>query len=560
MSTAITFQNTASAPHPPAGMVSSHPRPSKGGAHKPLNIKVTNPLESSGNSSESSSPKLSKKVLPIRIVRRNGHQVRVVRGGKSSKAPALSASFVGFNVPPQKSKDRDQVGGSSNFDSTVKKTDRHFTGFMIESNPRAKEIAKLQNKANKASDIVDGLYVASDLTGAVKAVEPFVEQGHAFPGREFGLAKGFISVAISILGFLSQALTKKATLKSSIKDKAGDVSGSELSTLGICRYGSAMISSTMGLTSAIGAYTGMSQLSGRAIHLTGSVSSTLSMAFILMTAVGRDENIRNIKMEIYAKGIEGIHQQLVDISDEDLRRVVAFADKNPNHTKEESLRLINEIKARKIVPERIIKKYEKNPDALHLVEAFMLAKRDHYGRFIGSKNVRRILQDPSCEFNSKGESYYTTKGLLRSKIFSELELNSTLWKIVKLLTLTTIGVTVAANFITLGASEFVIAIFNLAISVGWTVVDSYFFVKDYIDGKYTRDQLMAHLVAQLSIVLVSLGATVLSPFSSMAVQISLISVAATAIVYNFARDFFFKQKTSNRHHLPTVVNGDSVDV
>ncbi|MBM3195006.1 MAG: hypothetical protein FJZ60_04495 [Chlamydiae bacterium] len=278
-----------------------------------------------------------------------------------------------------------------------------------------------------------------------------------------------------------------------------------------------------------------------------------------MTAAQREENIRNIKMEIYARGIEGIHKKLVDISDEDLRRVVAFANKNPDRTQEESLRLINEIKARKIVPERVIKKFEKNPDALHLVEAFMLAKRDHYGRFIGPKNVRRILQDPSCEFNSKGASYYKSKGLLESKILNELGLNSTLWKIVKVLSLTTIGVTIAANFITLGASELVIAIFNLAISVGWAVVDSYFFVKDYIDGKYTKDQLIAHIVSQVSIVLVSLGATVLSPFSSMTVQISLISVAASAIIYNFARDFFFKQKSSNRHHVPAEVSSDSVD-
>jgi hypothetical protein len=492
-------------------------------------------------------------------VRRDWHQVRLVRGGKSSKAPVSNASFLGFNVPPRRSRDREQLGGSSNLDSTVKKTDRHFTGFMLGSNPRAEEIAKLQNRANKASDIVDGLYVASDLTGAIKAVEPFVEQGHTFPGREFGLAKGVISIAIAILGFFSQASTKKATTKSSIKGKVGDESGSELSALGIGRYGSAMISSTMGLTSAIGAYTGISQLSGRAIHLTGSISSTLSMAFIFMTAAGRDENIRDIKMEIYAHGLKGIHKQLVDISDEDLKRVVAFADKDTKYTEEESLRLINEIKARKIVPERVIKKLQKNPDALHLVEAFMLAKRDHYGRFIGSKNVRRILKDPSCELNSKGASYYTNKGLLESKILSELELNSTLWKIVKVLSLTTIGVTIAANFITLGASEFVIAIFNLAISVGWAVVDSYFFVKDYIDGKYTKDQLMAHIVSQMSIVLVSLGATVLSPFSSMTVQISLISVAAAAIIYNFARDFFFKEKSSNRHQVPAEVNSDQVD-
>ncbi|MBU6148988.1 MAG: hypothetical protein KGQ54_02195 [Verrucomicrobia bacterium] len=558
MSKAITSQNTISASHLPAGMVSSHPRLSKGGAHKPLNIRPTNPLESSGNSSESSSPKLSKKFTPIRIIR-NGHQVRVFRGGKSSKAPALGASFVGFNVPPRKSNQRNQVGGSSNLDSTVKKTDRHFTGFMLGSNPRAEEIAKLQNKASKASDIVDALYVASDLTGAIKAVEPFVEQGHTFPGREFGLAKGVISIAIAILGFFAQTSTKKATSKSTFNGKVGDESGSELSALGIGRFGSAMVSSTMGLTSAIGAYTGMSQLSGRAIHLTGSISATLSMAFIFMTAAERDENIRKIKMEIYAHGIEGIHKKLVDISDEDLKRVVAFADKNTNRTSEESLRLINEIKARKIVPERVIKKFEKNPDALHLVEAFMLAKRDHYGRFIGPKNVRRILRDPSCEFNSKGASYYKNKGLLESKILNELGLNSTLWKIVKVLSLTTIGVTIAANFITLGASELVIAIFNLAISVGWAVVDSYFFVKDYIDGKYTKDQLMAHIVSQMSIVLVSLGATVLSPFSSMTVQISLISVAAAAIIYNFARDFFFKQKSTNRHQVPAEVNSDPVD-
>jgi len=490
-------------------------------------------------------------------VRGFGHQVRVVSKSGSSKVSASGASFLGFNVPPRRASD--QAEKSPHFDSTLKKTDRHFAGFMLGSNPRAAEIAKLQNKASKASDIVDGLYVASDLTGAVKAVEPFVEQGHTFPGREFGLAKGVISIAIAILGFFAQATTKKATSKSSFNGKVGDESGSKLSAFGIGRYGSAMVSSTMGLTSAIGAYTGMSQLSGRAIHLTGSISSTLSMTFIFMTAAQREENIRNIKMEIYARGIEGIHKKLVDISDEDLRRVVAFANKNPDRTQEESLRLINEIKARKIVPERVIKKFEKNPDALHLVEAFMLAKRDHYGRFIGPKNVRRILQDPSCEFNSKGASYYKSKGLLESKILNELGLNSTLWKIVKLLSLTTIGVTIAANFITLGASELVIAIFNLAISVGWAVVDSYFFVKDYIDGKYTKDQLKAHIVSQMSIVLVSLGATVLSPFSSMTVQISLISVAAAAIIYNFARDFFFKQKSSNRHHVPADVSSDSVD-
>lgn len=556
MSTTITSQNRQSDMPPQEGVGSSHPP--VGGAPISLKFRPIGPHNARAGSRGSSSPKSSKKFRPVKVVRGFGHQVRVVSKSGSSKVSASGASFLGFNVPSRQASD--QAEKSPHFDSTLKKTDRHFTGFMLGSNPRAAEIAKLQNKASKASDIVDGLYVASDLTGAVKAVEPFVEQGHTFPGREFGLAKGVISIAIAILGFFAQAITKKATSKSSFNGKVGDVSGSELSALGIGRYGSAMVSSTMGLTSAIGAYTGMSQLSGRAIHLTGSISSTLSMTFILMTAAQREENIRNIKMEIYAHGIEGIHKKLVDISDEDLRRVVAFADKNPDRTQEESLRLINEIKARKIVPERVIKKFEKNPDALHLVEAFMLAKRDHYGRFIGPKNVRRILQDPSCEFNSKGASYYKNKGLLESKILNELGLNSTLWKIVKVLSLTTIGVTIAANFITLGASELVIAIFNLAISVGWAVVDSYFFVKDYIDGKYTKDQLMAHIVSQMSIVLVSLGATVLSPFSSMAVQISLISVAATAIVYNFARDFFFKQKSTNRHQVPAEVSSESVDV
>ncbi|NDE63213.1 MAG: hypothetical protein EB053_02530 [Chlamydiae bacterium] len=478
------------------------------------------------------------------------------------KGAVAGPSFFGFNAPARSRKSPLNVTtGITNLKKQAPTTflpdaQGDFKGYSIKDNPRVMEIARLKTCAEKTSDIVNGLFVASDLTGTAKSIEPFVDKSHQqFAGREFGLANAIISVAISILGFASQAFKWKTAEKSSIRGKVGDVSGSSLSTMGLARYCSRMISSTMGLTSAIGAFTGISQLSGRAVQLTGSISSTFSLSCIFMIAIQREDNIHDIRMELKAYGVQGIYKKITDISDEDLQRVVAFADKN-THSSEETARLIKQIQARKIVPDRVIHKLRKNPDALHLAEAFMLAKRDHYSRFIGAKNVQRILKNPAFEFNSKGVSYFQSKGALCAKIERELDLNSTMWKVIKFFSFASISLNIAANILSAGSSELILAIFNLAISVGWTVVDSYFFINDYLQGRYSKDQLIAHVVAQLSILLVSIGATILSPLSSTVVQISLISVAAAALIYNFTREFFFKEKNVNCHVLPEDTKGD----
>ena len=166
----------------------------------------------------------------------------------------------------------------------------------------------------------------------------------------------------------------------------------------------------------------------------------------------------------------------------------------------------------------------------------MLARRDHYGRFIGPKNVRRILGDPDVEFNSKKLSYYTQKGLLLEKINKTTQVYSTLWKVIQVFSLLTIAVSTAANFVTMGIADVVFGIINLAIAVGWSVVDTYFFISDMLEGQYTKDQFIAHLITQASMILLTAGALFFRPFVEFGVQATLVCVAAGGIIYNIITD------------------------
>jgi uncharacterized membrane protein len=170
------------------------------------------------------------------------------------------------------------------------------------------------------------------------------------------------------------------------------------------------------------------------------------------------------------------------------------------------------------------------------METFMLARRDHYGRFIGPKNVRRILRDPDVEFNSKKLSYYTQDGLLLEKINKTTQVYSTLWKVIQVFSLLTIAVSTAANFVTMGIADVVFGIINLAIAVGWSVVDTYFFISDMLEGQYTKDQFIAHLITQASMILLTAGALFIRPFVEFGVQATLVCVAAGGIIYNIITD------------------------
>jgi hypothetical protein len=247
--------------------------------------------------------------------------------------------------------------------------------------------------------------------------------------------------------------------------------------------------------------------------------------------------VQEVQNEVKTIGIEGIKEKLTTLTEEDIGHLQKLTfDESEPLMEEDTEERLEKIKRRKIVPEALIERFKENIPLLYSMETFMLARRDHYGRFIGPKNVRRILEDPDVKFNSKKLSYYTEKGLLLEKINKTTQVYSTLWKVIQVFSLLTIAVSTAANFVTMGIADVVFGIINLAIAVGWSVVDTYFFISDMLEGQYTKDQFIAHLITQASMILLTAGALFIRPFVEFGVQATLVCVAAGGIIYNIITD------------------------
>jgi hypothetical protein len=247
--------------------------------------------------------------------------------------------------------------------------------------------------------------------------------------------------------------------------------------------------------------------------------------------------VQEVQNEVKTIGIEGIREKLTTLTEEDISHLRNLTiDEIEPLMEEDTEKRLEKIKERKIVPEALIERFKENIPLLYSMETFMLARRDHYGRFIGPKNVRRILGDPDVEFNSKKLSYYRQDGLLLEKINKTTQVYSTLWKVIQVFSLLTIAVSTAANFVTMGIADVVFGIINLAIAVGWSVVDTYFFISDMLEGQYTKDQFIAHLITQASMILLTAGALFFRPFVEFGVQATLVCVAAGGIIYNIITD------------------------
>jgi hypothetical protein len=411
----------------------------------------------------------------------------------------------------------------------------HYTGYDIIENPLAQGVNSISFKAQKSQKILDGAYTAYDLNNVVSKITPFVSSHHL--GRVASAAGGVLNLVVSIYGFAASFFSQKMAKKLTFGNVKGDPSSEKLATYGKGRFGARFIDSTMGMTRVIGAYTGLSQISGRAIHLAGSFSMSLSMAFFFLIARERTKWVQEVQNEVKTIGIEGIKEKLTTLTEEDIGHLqkLTFVETEPLMEEDTEERL-EKIKRRQIVPKDLIEKYKENIPLLYSMETFMLARRDHYGRFIGPKNVRRILRDPDVEFNSKKLSYYTQDGLLLEKINKTTQVYSTLWKVIQVFSLLTIAVSTAANFVTMGIADVVFGIINLAIAVGWSVVDTYFFISDMLEGQYTKDQFIAHLITQASMILLTAGALFIRPFVEFGVQATLVCVAAGGIIYNIITD------------------------
>ncbi|MBM3197511.1 MAG: hypothetical protein FJZ61_05975 [Chlamydiae bacterium] len=438
---------------------------------------------------------------------------------------------AGKNGPAEDGKLTRVVNGHA---SPINETKTHYTGYDIE-NPLAQRVNEISSKAQKSQKILDGAYTAYDLNNVVSKITPFVSSHHL--GRVANTAGGFLNLLVSIYGFAASFFSQKMAKKLTFGDLKGDPSSEKLAVYGKGRFGARFIDSTMGMTRVIGAYTGLSQISGRAIHLAGSFSMSLSMAFFFLIARERTKWVEEVRKEVDEKGIKGIRDKLTTLTQDDIHHLknLTFVEIEPLLEEDKGKRL-QEIKERKIVPDALITEHEENIPLLYSIETFMLARRDHYGRFIGPKNVRRILGDSAVENNSKGLSYYKQDGLLLEKINKTTQVYSTLWKVIQVFSLLTIAVSTTANFVTMGIADVVFGIINLAIAVGWSVVDTYFFISDMLEGQYTKDQFIAHLITQASMILLTAGALFIRPFMELWIQVSLVCIASGGIIYNIITD------------------------
>jgi hypothetical protein len=433
------------------------------------------------------------------------------------------------------------------FQSTGKEvsavSSRHYVGFNIE-NPLAQQAQKEKNSADDSNKKMNHLQATGDILVAAKGVTPFTP--NRMFSQEVDLSYSIINFGIAIFGYLSQLFSKKTAEKTTFGDVKGDLSADKIAEYGKIRFGSKFLSASFGLTAGIGAFTGLNAISGRAVLLVGSFCSSLAMGCFFLIAKERTDWTKKVAEEFKVLGVDGLRNKLQTIEEEDIRHLQAFAKSPSSLEGEEKAQRFNKILERAVVPAEVRERFKENVELLEVMETFMLARREHYGRFIGQKNVQRLLENPRYEFNSRNASYFESKDLLKRKIEKTLQVQSTLWKVVQVFSLLTISVYAATNFITAGLPDLVIAILNLAIAIGWSIVDTYFFISDMLEGGYTKDQFYAFLVTQASFLLLAAGAFLIHPLASLAGQAALMGVGLSGIIYNLITDLRKKPTEATR--------------
>lgn len=420
---------------------------------------------------------------------------------------------------------------------------QHYIGFDIE-NPLAQQAQKEKNSANNSNKKMNHLQATGDVLVAAKGVTPFTP--NKIFSQEVDLSYSIISFGIAIFGYLSQLFSKKTAEKTTFGDVKGDLSADKIAEYGKMRFGSRFLSASFGLTAGIGAYTGLNAISGRAVLLAGSFCSSLAMGCFFLIAKERTDWTKKVAEEFNTIGVDGLRKKLQSIEDEDILYLEKFANSPNVLSDEEKAKRLHGISERSVVPVSIRERFKENIQLLETIETFMLARREHYARFIGQNNVQRLLENPAFEFNSRKASYFNLPDLLKRKIEKTLQVQSTLWKVVQIFSLMTITVYAATNFITAGLPDLVLAILNLAIAVGWSIVDTYFFISDMLEGGYSKDQFYAFLVTQASFLLLAAGAFIIHPLTSLAGQVALMGAGLSGILYNLITDLRKKSQEPYR--------------
>lgn len=410
---------------------------------------------------------------------------------------------------------------------------RHYVGYNI-ANPLAQQVQKEKNSADDSNKKMNHLQATGDILVAAKGVTPFTP--NKMFSQEVDLSYSIINFGISFFGYLSQFFSKKTSEKTTFGRVKGDLSADKIAEYGKMRFGSRFLSASFGLTAGIGAFTGLNAISGRAVLLVGSFCSSLAMGCFFLIARERTDWTKKVAEEFQHLGVEGLRKKLHTVEEEDIQHLEGFAKSSNSLDNDEKAERFNGILERAVVPASVRERFKENIELLEVIETFMLARREHYGRFIGQKNVQRLLENPAHEYNSRNTSYFQSPELLKRKIEKTLQVQSTLWKVVQVFSLLTITVYAATNFITAGLPDLVFAILNLAIAIGWSIVDTYFFISDMLEGGYTKDQFYAFLVTQASFLLLAAGAFFIHPLASLAGQAALMGVGLSGILYNLITD------------------------
>ncbi|MFZ4773387.1 MAG: hypothetical protein ACOYK9_05295 [Chlamydiia bacterium] len=413
---------------------------------------------------------------------------------------------------------------------------KHYTGYGLpKDNSRAKR-ADLCKRIGGAAELAARFMSPIRDTSRLVVTAARLDPNSPSISHEAAAGSSLIYVASAVSGLITQVFNKKVADQSNFGEKAvGDKSGAKIAKYGIGRHGFRFAHATIGVAGAVTAYTGASQLAGRALQAAGSLCSVIAMAFYVIFAGERVKNLDSIRELVKTEGgIDKIRLDITTITPEEEEELLAKFSTLRAPDSEDLFTIANKtipISKRGVVPKNLRIKYADNAEMLKGIELFLIAKREHYVRFIGETNVRRILGDPKVKLEG-----VNPEKLLQKEVLDTLKLNSTIWKVVRVLAVSTAIMGVALNFATAGASELILGIINLGIAIGWTIVDSYFFIKDYRDGKYSKDQLVAHIFTQLAILTLAIGSTIVSPLSSFFVQTGLISAALLGIGYSIVRD------------------------
>lgn len=421
----------------------------------------------------------------------------------------------------------------------VNQSNPHFMGFDID-NSMAKTVQKDKVAASNNNKKLNNLLATSDVLTAAHSLTPFTSD--RMFAKEVTMSNSVINVFVAVFGFLGQFFSKKSAQKTTFNEAKGDLSAEKIAKYGQMRFGARFIGSSFGLAAGIGAYTGLNQISGRAVFLAGSFCSSIAMGCFFLIAKERSGWIQNVREEFEKIGIEGIRNKLVTISEEDIQYISALVKESPPIDLSEKTQKLENFRGRNILPHEVIERFQDKIELLEGIETFMLARRDHYARFMGQNNIHRILKNSEFEYNSKNVSYFKNEELLVSKIQKTLKIQSTLWKVVQIFSLLTICVSTISNYIAAGIPQIVMGILNLAIAIGWSIVDTYFFITDMLEGGFTKDQFYAFLVTQTSFILLTAGALFIHPLANLATQASLMAIGLSGILYNLIVDLKKKPK------------------